>query len=110
MIIIKKTKLFFNLYFMESYEDLINPLREGIDDIDSKLLELFSKRVYFVEKVWVLKKDFNKDSLDSKRWDELLEKKVKIWENLWLEKDFIEDIWNRIHKDSLKRENIKKSS
>jgi chorismate mutase len=32
----------------------------------------------------------------------LLNKLIEKWNKIWLEKKFIEDIWNRIHKESLK--------
>jgi chorismate mutase len=65
---------------------------------------LFAKRFKVVEKVWEFKKDKNMDALQSWRWEEVLNSKIKIWTRKGLSEEFIKDTWNRIHKEALKIE------
>jgi chorismate mutase len=57
-----------------------------------------------VNEIWKIKKDNWMQILQSDRWNKVLLEKIEIWEELWVKKEFIEDIWNRIHKESLEIE------
>jgi len=71
-----------------------------------ELYDRFLERFSVVEKVWILKKQKNISPLDTARWEEVLSKKKKIAENLWLDTTLVEEIWNTIHKVSLSIEEI----
>lgn len=75
-----------------------------IDEIDNKILELFAQRFDVVEKIGMYKKQQGIDILQMKRWNEVLEKKKQLWSTLWLNPEFIENIWNQIHTEALRRE------
>ena len=68
-------------------------LREKIDEIDFLIIELLSERFDVVKEIW-----------DVKRWKEVLERNAKKAEEIWISKDFVEKIWEEIHKESLKIE------
>ena len=96
----KKKLLHFNLKNME-----LNQLRQQIDKIDIELLKLFAKRFEIVKRVGEWKKqNWVKNPLDPKRWKELLQKNVSEAEELWLSVDFVENVWEEIHKEALKIE------
>lgn len=96
----KKKLLHFNLKNME-----LNQLRQKIDKIDIELLKLFAERFEVVKKVGEWKKqNWVTNPLDPKRWKELLQKNVSEAEELWLSVDFVENVWEEIHKESLKIE------
>ena len=96
----KKKLLHFNLKNME-----LNQLRQKIDKIDIELLKLFAERFEVVKKVGEWKKqNWVTNPLDPKRWKELLKKNVSEAEELWLSVDFVENVWEEIHKESLKIE------
>lgn len=83
----------------------LNQLRQQIDKIDIELLKLFAKRFEIVKRVWEWKKqNWVKNPLDPKRWKELLQKNVSEAEELWLSSNFVENVWEEIHKESLKIE------
>jgi chorismate mutase len=67
-------------------------------------LKLFAKRFEVVAQIWSIKKELWLKPLDKDRWQEVLEKAILEWKKLWLDKDFTIDIWERIHKESLKIE------
>ncbi|RKW21478.1 hypothetical protein D8B46_07465 [Candidatus Gracilibacteria bacterium] len=96
----KKKLLHFNLKNME-----LNQLRQKIDKIDIELLKLFAERFEVVKKVGEWKKQNGvTNPLDPKRWKELLEKNILEAEKLGLSSNFVENVWEEIHKEALRIE------
>lgn len=89
---------------MGDYKEEILPLRNEIDRIDNELLTLFKERFEVVEKVWFLKEKHGIQPLDMNRWNNILEGKIKKGEDLWLNPEFIKNVWKNIHKNALKIE------
>ena len=92
----------------KEYNEKIAILREEIDLVDKKILFLLSQRISLVEKVGKLKKEFSIQPLQQNRFDSLLERlyqinKEKNKDSL-LDDEYIKDIWDRIHEESLKIE------
>jgi len=92
----------------KEYNEKIAILREEIDLVDKKILFLLSQRISLVEKVGKLKKEFSIQPLQQNRFNSLLEKlyqinKKKNKDSL-LDYEYIKDIWDRIHEESLKIE------
>ena len=85
-------------------KELLENFREQIDTLDAELLYLLSRRFTIVNEIWKFKKTNGIQPLQNDRWNKVLLEKIEIWEELWLKKEFIEDIWNRIHKEALKIE------
>ena len=86
------------------YTQLLKNYREQIDTLDKELLYLFHRRFEIVNQIWIMKKENNIEAIQPDRWKKLLTENILTWEDLWIDKDFIEDIWSRIHKESLKIE------
>ena len=78
--------------------------RKQIDFLDSWIIDLLVKRFEVVKLVWEYKKENNLPPLQPERWKQVLESKIKLWEEKWLSKEFIENIWNEIHKYALSLE------
>ncbi len=89
---------------MEDKKKLLNNFREQIDWIDREILYLLFRRFTLVGEIWKIKKEIWMSALQENRWNEVLNDKIEAWEEYWLKKDFIEDIWNRIHKEALEIE------
>ncbi len=85
-------------------DDLLKNFREQIDTLDAEILYLLFRRFTIVWEVWKTKKEFWIKPLQEDRWKQVLDEKIEIWSEFWLKKEFIEDIWNRIHKESLEIE------
>lgn len=79
----------------------LEELRESIDVLDKEILNLFAKRFSISMKVWELKKEIGKEVLDTKRFKSLLTKIKQEGKALGLSEAFIEDVWERIHKESM---------
>jgi chorismate mutase len=67
-------------------------------------LKLFAKRFEVVAQIWDIKKELSIKPLDQNRWQEVLEKVISEGESFGLTREFVVDIWERIHKESLKIE------
>ena len=57
-----------------------------------------------MKKIWEIKEKEKISVLQKKRWEKLLRNNIEKGLEFWISKDFIIDIWNRIHKESLKIE------
>ena len=76
-------------------------LRKKIDLTDKALLELLAKRIALVREVGELKKEYGIQPLDEKRWKALLSEKLTKAKLLNLSEEFVEKLYNLIHKHAL---------
>lgn len=75
--------------------------RKQIDEIDDKLISLFSERKNVVKKIGEIKKINKLPVLDKKRWREVLISRVEMGAKLNLNRKFVKEIFGVIHKESL---------
>ncbi|HYW94749.1 MAG TPA: bifunctional 3-deoxy-7-phosphoheptulonate synthase/chorismate mutase type II [Bacteroidales bacterium] len=81
-------------------------LREQIDKLDDKLLNLFEKRMKVVEEIGYQKKTNNLTILQSKRWDDILKKRVSLGSRKGLSEEFIMKVFRAIHQESINHQTI----
>ena len=86
------------------YNELLENYRAQIDTLDKEMIYLLSRRFEIVNQIWILKKDNNIEVLQIDRWKKLLNENVEVGNELWVSELIIRDIWERIHKESLKIE------
>lgn len=79
-------------------------MRKQIDKIDEQLLRTLEKRYKVVAEIGILKKSLGLQPLDKKRWEKVIESKIKLGKKLGLPKDLITTIYEAIHKYSLEIE------
>lgn len=82
----------------------LHTYRESIDKIDAQIIGLISERFEVVKKVWEYKKLHNLPPLQPERWQQVLSSKKELAQQFWVNPDFIETIWNEIHKEALRLE------
>lgn len=80
---------------------MINTYRQEIDFIDEKILELLAQRAEISKNIWIYKQENNLPTLQPERWNQLLINRKEKAKKLMLSPNFIEDIRNRIHQESL---------
>ncbi len=85
---------------MENNE-LLKIYRDQIDTLDKELIYLFFRRFEIVKQIWLIKKAENIVPLDNNRWQILLNENLEVSREYWLSDEFIIDVWNRIHSESL---------
>lgn len=81
-------------------------LREQIDKLDDKLLNLFEKRMKVVEEIGMHKKENNLTILQSRRWDDLLNKRIRLGSRKGLSEEFISKVFRAIHQESINHQTV----
>lgn len=86
-------------------------LRDDINEIDNKIIESLSIRMNISKEIAKIKEKENLAVFQPQRWQELLDNLTSKGEKQGLEKDFIKEIYEIIHQESIKTQNlvIKKS-
>lgn len=79
-------------------------LRHNMDVLDEELLNLMGQRMQLAERIGLYKKAHNMTILQTKRWNEILEKGLLKGENLQLSKDFVLRYFNAIHLESIRHQ------
>jgi len=86
----------------KQFENQLELLRNRIDAIDTELLETLSSRMEIVRQIGQYKKDNNVTAFQVGRFSELMEKRAKLAERLNLDPNFILQIFQHIHEDSVR--------
>jgi chorismate mutase len=89
-------------------EDLFTlaELREQIDKLDDKLIQVFEKRMKVVEEIGKHKKAHNITILQTQRWDDILRYRVNLGTKKGLSEEFILSVFQAIHQESINRQNL----
>lgn len=85
-------------------DELLKNYRTQIDTIDEEIIYLLSRRFSLVEQIWIIKKENWEKSLQPKRWDELLNNLYLEADDKNIDRNFVKNIWELIHKEALKIE------
>jgi chorismate mutase len=86
----------------KQFENELELLRNRIDAIDTELLETLSSRMEIVRMIGQYKKDNNVTAFQVGRFSELMEKRAKLAESLNLDANFVLQIFQHIHEDSVR--------
>ena len=78
--------------------------RQKIDSLDDQLLKIIGLREQIVKEVGVYKAKNNVPPLQPARFQQVLEKNIAIGKQLGLSAEFITELMNAIHKESLRIE------
>ncbi len=81
-------------------------LREQIDKLDDKLLQVFEKRMKVVEEIGKHKKAHNITILQSQRWDDIVRYRLSLGIKKGLSEEFILKVFQAIHQESINRQNL----
>lgn len=81
--------------------DVIDRLREKIDDIDIQIIELLANRMGVCRDVGLYKKEHNIPILQAGRYSEILEQRGKQGSIFGLSSEFVQNIFKLIHEESV---------
>jgi len=79
-------------------------LRDKIDKLDDKLINIIEERMKVVEEIGTYKKINNITILQNKRWDDLLRSRLILGERKGLSEDFINKVFMAIHQESINKQ------
>ncbi len=78
--------------------------RQKIDSLDNQMLKIIGLREQIVKEVGLYKAKNNVPALQSARFQQVLEKNIKLGKELGLSAEFVTELMNAIHKESLRIE------
>jgi chorismate mutase len=84
----------------------LSALREGIDDLDSQLLDLIGRRMEIVREMGQLKTEQHVSTLQPQRWQEIVSDRVKKGTNLDLAEDFVLQLMQSIHEEAIRQQEV----
>ena len=78
--------------------------RQKIDSLDNQMLKIIGLREQVVKEVGLYKAKNNVPPLQSARFQQVLEKNIKLGKEFGLSAEFVTELMNAIHKESLRIE------
>jgi len=76
-------------------------LRDQIDKLDDKIINLLEERMGVSEKIGAYKKENNITILQTKRWDDMLKTRLQLGNRKGLSEEFIIKLFRSIHQESI---------
>ena len=88
----------------QDFVDHLTELRKTIDTIDDEIVEKLAKRMEVAEKIGQYKKDNNVTILQVSRWEEIINKRIKMGDDMGLSEEFMKQLLQIIHKESIRKQ------
>lgn len=85
----------------EEYHAALEKLRQQINHLDDELMFILSQRMKIAENIAQYKKDNNITILQTRRWNEILERAYVKGEKLGLSKEFVTKYFDAVHLESI---------
>ncbi|MEQ8574154.1 MAG: chorismate mutase, partial [Fulvivirga sp.] len=83
----------------------LSAFRSQIDKYDDEIIALFAQRMEVAQKIGQYKKENNISILQTKRWEEILEKAFTKGRKVGLSDEFIEKYLKAVHQESIDQQN-----
>ena len=90
----------------EELDEQLEKLRQRINQLDDEVLHLLSNRMKLAEQIGQYKRDNNITILQTKRWNEVLERVCKNGAKMGLSPDFVKQYFDAIHMESIKHQDM----
>ncbi len=81
-------------------------LREQIDKLDDKLIQIFERRMKVVEEIGKHKRENNITILQSQRWDDIVKNRMNLGSRKGLSEEFILKVFQAIHQESINKQTV----
>ncbi|MDX1906120.1 MAG: bifunctional 3-deoxy-7-phosphoheptulonate synthase/chorismate mutase type II [Bacteroidia bacterium] len=87
-----------------SFHHLLEVLRENIDDMDRRIIDLLAERMRVARQIGQVKKDNNITILQYSRWNEILQDRLSYAGPKGISADIMTEILQNIHKESIRHQ------
>lgn len=84
----------------------LEELRLQIDKLDDEVLQVMEQRMLVSDKIGMFKKENNVTILQSKRWKELLKKRINVGISKGLSEEFVKKVYSAIHEESIQHQKM----
>ncbi len=79
-------------------------LRQQIDEIDNELIEILSKRMRVSREIGQFKKEHRMPVLQAGRYDDIMQSRVKLAQEMGMSGDFMKTVLAAIHEESVRQQ------
>jgi chorismate mutase len=89
----------------KDFQSAFAAMREQINQLDDELLQILGQRMKVADKIGEFKKNNNITILQTKRWNEILERAMLKGDKLGLSREFITKYFDAVHLESINHQN-----
>jgi chorismate mutase len=89
----------------EEAHAVLERMRQQINQLDDELMQLLGQRMKIADKIGQYKKEHNLTILQTRRWNEILERAVRKGEKFGLSEEFITRYLDAVHMESINHQN-----
>ena len=89
----------------EEFHAVLEKMRQQINQLDDELMQLLGQRMKIADKIGQYKKENNITILQTKRWNEILDRACKKGDKMGLSKEFITKYLDAVHMESINHQN-----
>ncbi len=82
----------------------LSELRKQIDDLDNQLLEILAKRMRISCEIGTYKKEHNMPILQTSRYDDILQRRIAMAEQMGMSPEFMKTVLEAIHEESVRHQ------
>lgn len=86
------------------HTESLSDLRQQIDEIDDKIIEILSKRMRISKEIAEYKKEHNMPVLQAGRYDEILTQRSQQGAQLGMSEEFMKEVFEAIHGESVRHQ------
>jgi chorismate mutase len=87
------------------FQTALASMREQINQLDDELLQILGQRMKVADKIGEFKKNNNITILQTKRWNDILERAMLKGDKLGLSREFITKYFDAVHLESISHQN-----
>jgi len=84
--------------------NILEDIRQQIDEVDRGLLEVLSRRMHLVEKIGSYKKQNNVAAFQLERWQEILSSRPNWAKVFQLNPEVVTELFRIIHQESIRKQ------
>lgn len=88
----------------DQFKNKLDQLRNSIDEMDEKLIQILASRMEVTDKIGEYKRDNDVTILQVNRWNEIRKNRLNMGEVLGLDREFLDTVLHLIHKESISRQ------
>ena len=86
------------------HTESLSELRQQIDEIDDKIIEILSKRMRISKEIAQYKKEHDMPVLQAGRYDEILTQRSQQGAQLGMSEEFVKEVFEAIHSESVRHQ------
>ncbi len=90
----------------DEFELGLEKLRSEIDEIDSELISILSRRMGLIDEIGEYKRDHNITILQLKRWGIMVQDRLDTAADMGLNREFLQKLLELVHTESIRRQTL----